>query len=355
MNLRPAASLAAALLLLPAHTHALTILLDYGHDTATDNFFNTHPVAKASLELARTNIQAAISTVLGAIPNDTYTATAGGATANYDFNFGYTNPSTGAAQTITTSTLILDEVRIFVGMRELSGSTLGQGGPGSAGLSAGGSASNAADWPAAVNAANAIAQTERLRGGGPTINVLTGPLTLGGFTGNINVAYGSSIGNLWFDIDTNDDSLPDTDLQLNAFWHFDALTAVAAGKNDFYSVAMHEMLHALGIGSSQSWTNDVSGTNWLGSNVAALLGSGNGAVDAGGAHIAGGLMSPRLLDGVMQESLMSPSILTGTRKEITQLDLAFLRDIGWQTVPEPSTAAFAALFLTGLCTRRRRS
>src|SRR5262245_21616529 len=40
---------------------AITIVLDYSHDTATDNFFNTHATAKAALEKARDDIQAAIT------------------------------------------------------------------------------------------------------------------------------------------------------------------------------------------------------------------------------------------------------------------------------------------------------
>src|SRR5262249_46284022 len=40
-------------------------------------------------------------------------------------------------------------------------------------------------------------------------------------------------------------------------------------------------------------------------------------------------------DGAAQEAAMSPSITTGTRKDITRLDLAFLRDLGWQTVAYP--------------------
>ena len=38
---------------------------------------------------------------------------------------------------------------------------------------------------------------------------------------------------------------------------------------------------------------------------------------------------------------MDPSLTTGTRKELTALDLAFLRDIGWETIiPNLSSADF---------------
>lgn len=43
-------------------------------------------------------------------------------------------------------------------------------------------------------------------------------------------------------------------------------------------------------------------------------------------------MSIRISDGEEQEVLMDSNITVGTRKELTLLDLAFLRDIGYDTV-----------------------
>lgn len=332
---------------------ALSLMLDYTHDTATDNFFNSHPVAKASLEAARNDIQAAITTLLGAINNDVTTGTFGSTSATYNFNFGYTNPSTGAAQSITIATSPVDQVVIYVGMRELAGASLGQGGPGSTGLSVGGGGFPA-EWPSATAAANALASAERLRGSGPTIGVLSGTIGLGGVDGTVTVPFGSSIGNLWFDNDTNNDTATDTLSQLEASWHFDHTIPVAPGKSDFYTVALHEMLHTLGFGGSVSWNANVTGSNWSGANVTALMGSGSGVVDPGGAHVAGGILTPRLSDGVLQEAVMSPTLTVGTRKTLTQLDLAFLRDINWQTIPEPSTATLGILALASLGRRRRR-
>lgn len=124
------------------------------------------------------------------------------------------------------------------------------------------------------------------------------------------------MGNLWFDNDSNNDTVTDTDPQLDAYWHFDYSTPVAAGKSDFYSVALHEMLHVLGFGIGQSWNSNVSGTTWLGSEVSTLMGTGTGMVDGGGAHVASGVTSPRLSDGILQETVMSPSIVVGTRKTL---------------------------------------
>ena len=353
MKIRTAATTVTGVLVFASQASALTVLLDYTHDTSTDNFFNTHPVAKAALEAARNDIQSAITTILNPIVNDVTSVTFNTTTANYNFSLGYTNPSTGAAESIALSTMGADQVRVFVGMRELSGSTLGQGGPGSAGLSIGGSGSPA-DWLTTVSMANAAATGERLRGGGPHINTLSGIVTLGGAPATAQVNFGSAIGNLWFDNDTNNDGFTDGDPALDAYWHFDHTAAVAAGKADFYSVALHELLHGLGFGTSTSWNNRLSGSNWTGPEVIALQGNGTGLVDSGGAHIASGILSPRLSDSVLQETVMSPSITLGTRKTLTALDLAFLRDINWQTIPEPGTWTLSLAAVTGLLLRRKR-
>jgi hypothetical protein len=98
-----------------------------------------------------------------------------------------------------------------------------------------------------------------------------------------------------------------------------------------------------------------SGTTWLGGNAQALNGgSGLNLISSDGAHIAEGIMSPRVKDGVLQEAAMDPSILTGTRKYLTQMDLAFLRDLNYVTVPEPSVFALSGATLLCAAARRRR-
>ncbi|MGK0187822.1 MAG: hypothetical protein ACI9R3_003613 [Verrucomicrobiales bacterium] len=55
---------------------------------------------------------------------------------------------------------------------------------------------------------------------------------------------------------------------------------------------------------------------------------------------------------------MGPAIAAGVRKEITELDVAFLNDIGWiaAAVPEPGTASFLLLgAMVGFARRRRAS
>lgn len=98
------------------------------------------------------------------------------------------------------------------------------------------------------------------------------------------------------------------------------------------------------------------GNDWLGANVNALV-SGDDLVDSGGSHITAGTMSRRLGDLLAQEAAMDPDIAAGQRKYITEVDLAFLRDIGWQTVaiPEPSSAFAVVGVSVGVLLCRRRA
>lgn len=68
-------------------------------------------------------------------------------------------------------------------------------------------------------------------------------------------------------------------------------------------------------------------------------------------------MSATVVGSVAQAAVMAPNITTGTRKLLTQVDLAVLRDLGFTTtaIPEPSTyAALAGLIALALAINRRR-
>ena len=97
---------------------------------------------------------------------------------------------------------------------------------------------------------------------------------------------------------------------------------------------MHELGHLLGIGTSNSWNNLISGSNFTGAASSALFG---GFVPLSGdlGHWAEGTLG----NSGTQEALMDPSILEGTRKVFTDLDLAGLTDVGWEVTPIPVPAA----------------
>ena len=118
-------------------------------------------------------------------------------------------------------------------------------------------------------------------------------------------------------------------------------------------MALHEILHAIGYGASETWDSLKSGTSWTGPEaIAANGGSGIGLVNGGGDHLAPNTMSTTINGGVSQEVVMDPNLTVGTRKYLTELDLAVLRDLGYSTIPEPSSGL---LLLCGACfTLRRR-
>ena len=339
---------------LAACAHALSLQLDYSYDAANGNFFGLNPTAKAAVDAAAADIGNAILPSLGAIPTDTFNGTNGQTNVTIDWKVTFSNPSTGATVTLQTFTRLADDIVIYVGMRPLLGPTLGQGGPGGAGINLSGSGLPA-QWVGAVNNAQSASNAVMPRDGGPIVGSLRGSSTFGTATANYDLKYGAILGNLWLDSDSNNDGTVDSASLLDSYWHYDHTSAVAAGQNDMYSVALHELIHSIGFGSSESWTSLVSGTTWLGAQATQLNGgSGTNLVSPDGAHIASGLMSPRLSDSVMQEAVMDPTLTAGTRKSLTQLDLAFLRDLGYATIPEPSVAALASLGAVLLWRRRRR-
>jgi len=297
----------------------------------------------AALEAAAADINAAIDfSCLEAVTSDTITGTSGGSQANFTFGKFYLNPADGAVSQTSSTLIPAGQVNIFAGARMLTGNTLGVGSSGGTGLSTGGTFTNQSQFDQAVAAAEANEQHSR--GSGPIISVSSG--TLAG--SNFSFDQGLHTGSIAFNDTAN--------------WHFDHTTAVTAGLNDFYSVAVHELLHAIGFGISTSWQSLISGTNYLGANgIAANGGSGAGLVNGAGSHLAMGIMSPRLSDGVLQEVIMDPDLTVGTRKELTELDLAVMQDLGLKTtlppfsaVPEPSSLTLLALGGVVLCGRRRK-
>ena len=246
-----------------------------------------------------------------------------------------------------------DTIKIFVGARNLEGSTLGQGGPGGAGVSLGVNGFES-EWVAAMAAAETASNSVFQRGSQvPIIGNLSDSFTVGSTTANYSLNYGPVVGNLWFDDDTDNADGTDDATRLGNYWHFDHTTAVAVGKIDFYSVALHEILHAMGFGLGNEWTSNVSGTSWLGADSIAANGIGVGLVDVNGAHLATSISSTALEGGAAQDVV---SISTGVRKTLTALDLAILTDLNYSAVPEPAHAAvlFGALALGLVGSRRRR-
>jgi len=333
---------------------ALTINLDYSFDST--NFFGTNTTAKAALEAAASDLSAVIQPSLGAVSTDIFTGTNGSTSVTADWFLTFHNPTTGSTVTLSTFTFAANSITIYAGASHLAGATLGEGGSGGAGFNLSGSISSEAAWPGAVANLQAASNTVLTRSSGPVIGSLSGNTTVGSTTASYQLDYGALIGAITFDDDTDNNGAGDNVTALNNYWHFDHTTSVAAGKNDFYSVALHELVHALGIGSSDTWQGLASGTTWTGANAIALNGgTGANLLSLDGGHLASSFMSTRLtmFGGGVQEVALDPSITTGTRKYLTEMDAAFLRDLGYAAIPEPSSAFFLAAGTLILGLRRR--
>ena len=284
MNTTTSARLAAVLLAAMAtSSQALILEFDYSYDS--NGFFS---------DVARKNtLEAAGSYFASLITDDLTAITSGGGNS---FNAIFSNPATGASTTINDFSVAADTVTIFAGGRALSGSTLGQGGPGGYSISG---TSTFVD--------NAVTRGETGDTQGPTATDFA--------------PWGGSI---TFDTD--------------ASWYFDddVSTLEAFSGNDFYSVALHELGHLLGIGTADSWDNLINGSGEFTGAASTAVYGGNVPLASTG-HWADGVSG--LVDGASQEAAMTPSITTGTRKVFTDLDVAGLQDVGWEVSPVPVPAA----------------
>ena len=155
------------------------------------------------------------------------------------------------------------------------------------------------------------------------------------------------------------------DVTSNWYVDPDPATTEAFSGFDFYSVAVHELAHVLGVGTTGSWFSMIDGANgFVGSNAVAAYSAATGQPETavptapGNGHWANGTQS--FLDGVLREAALDPSIGFGQRKPLTDLDWAALDDIGWEVavtaVPEPETYAMmlAGLGLLGFAALRRQ-
>lgn len=303
-------STALALLVASQGSQAITIDFDYSLDSS--NFFSSNPNAVTALEAAGTYLSTRLSDSLNAI-------TTSGSNV---FNLSFLNPSTGASTIINNANIAANTLVVYVGGASLGGSTLGQGGPG------GWSASGTTTFFSAI----------RTRGGGDTSN--------SDGNGVPAVDFAPWGGTIKFNNTSS--------------WYYDADPSTLEsfpGQSDFYSVALHELGHVLGYGTSDSWSNQISGgTSFIGAHAEAANG-GSPVPLANSAHWQEGLMST--VAGVPQEAAMDPSILVGSRKLFTDVDWAGLADIGWQVtatpVPVPPAAVLFASSLMGLLRWRRKA
>ncbi|HMP15886.1 MAG TPA: hypothetical protein PKD72_02590, partial [Gemmatales bacterium] len=157
-------------------------------------------------------------------------------------------------------------------------------------------------------------------------------------------------------------------------WHFGINTAAPLGQTDFYSIALHEIGHALGlsVGFNQ-WLDFQSSATFLGPQAVAALNADNNSsatflnqVSATNRHWQDGTHqsfifsagNPNLAGtvglGVLQDLLMEPTAnFTGSlrRFEVTNVEVGALQDLGWSvlSIPEPTTLALLGCLIVFTC------
>ena len=278
--------------LAPALRAEITVQFDYTYDTG---FFTDHPERQATLQFAADSLTRFLDNLDAITPS-------GGNT----WKAQIARPDTGALLYVPNPAVPADTLIVYVGARDMS-DALGKGGPG--GYTASGS-------PAWLN-------TVSTRGEANATCLL--PTDQGKWGGHITF-----------------DAAPDWD------WYFGLDPAgLAWNEADFLSVASHELGHVLGIGINPAngcgtpWgTYVLEGPNrFTGPESVAEYGD-DVPLGINKAHWAMGTMSE--VDGVAQETAMSPVITIGTRKLFTDLDYAGLDDVGWDVVSSQAAWSGAA-------------
>lgn len=254
---------------------AITVTIDYTFDSS--NFF-------APASGRREVLEAAVNEVASQL-GDSFNEIVPHKDASFDtWTALFTNPATGSSQTMVDLIVGENEIIVYVGARQLGSSTLGIGGYGGASTISG-----TQNW------------LDRVIGRGNPGALLS-----------LETDFAPWGGSLAFDNDTN--------------WFFGLTTAgLSSGQSDFYSVAVHEFTHLLGVGTAPSWDNLISGSAFTGAVATAEYdGAGSPPVSNDQGHWADGLLD----NG--RETAMDPSLLQGSRKTMTALDFAALDDIGWE-------------------------
>ena len=274
----------------------VTFSFDYSNDTST-LFGNTVDgiAAKATLERAAQVFSDRLLDPLTPI----------NATTN-SWSAKYINPSTGNSAAAADLSVAANTIKIYVGGRPL-GTDLGSGGPGGYDLFTNNAALKTAIRTRGQSGADAATPTDFGTWGG-------------------SIAFNSALSN----------------------WNFTA-SAPATGKNDFYSAALHEIAHVLGIGTAGSWNAQLTPTvttfgdiqyvgPFAGTKSAAIFGgsvplqtppapASSTATVIHAAHFSSGTTASTGF--ITQALLMSPTLPTATRRQLTLLDWAALDDIGW--------------------------
>ncbi len=287
------------LVLVGSASNASAIKIDLRYDYDTNGFFN-QPGAKEAMRQVADYYEVLIHDSLAEINPSQHTSASWTAT--------FEHPATGSANFPVANMVVpANTLIIFAGGRSL-GTPAGRGGPGGWG------------WSGFQNWGDLVASRGQS-------GALSSPVTDFG-------PWGGAIS-----------------FNTTHTWNFTA--SPVSNKTPFFPIALHEMGHLLGMGIADSWLAKISGGNFTGAYATASFG---GNVPVSGSHwlndgncvlpdghdpldpdnvlskVFGAFNSPH---GYAQIALMDPSSCSAGPflKVMTDLDLAGLRDIGWQVEP----------------------
>ena len=251
------------------NTGNLRIRFDYSFDTS--NFFTAE---------RREVLEAAAEIVVGRLGDNLAGFTSAGTNT---FTANLFHPSTGDQLTIPNFSVQANEFVVFAGSRDLPPGALAEAGPG------GGSANSNFFQVVQARGQFGVPQTDFAPWGG-------------------GISFDSRVE-----------------------WHTD-LTSTAdltSASNDMVSVAVHELLHVMGVSSGiDSFDRFIVGGRFTGpATVAAFDQSGAPQLAPDNVHFLEGTT-----DGG-EEASLDPTITRGTRKLPTDLDFALLDDLGWDLLP----------------------
>lgn len=301
---------------------AINIRIDYSRDT-NDFFGAGNPQGAAAGAQAKAALEAAAAFYSNHL-EDTFSSISAPATFNgaqggqakFFWKRKFIDPATGANHAEVNTQVSANEYVIYVGARDLPESQLGNGG---AGGYVGGFAARSGNLTSAENA---------------EINTKVAQFLSESTKRGETSGFGRWGGSLAFDRPT--------------IWHFNHTTNPGGGTQDFYSVALHELAHALGFGAADEWEALVSGSGFTGANSLSIhTPSGNvplASTDDTGHWQQAIAASPIYGGSGNQTPLMVPTIVPGVRRLLTNLDAAGLADIGWE-IALPGTSASAATSL----------
>lgn len=304
------------LLLCAQRADAITLQINYSYDTS--NFFGAgNPQGATAGAQAKASLEAAAN-YFSSILNDSFTAiqtpapyhsSVSDGVVTWTWDESFSNPTTGLSTTVENPVVSANQYVIYAGARSLAGATAGIGGPGGFG------------WSSDITGSNSFTQADINQ-----INATTSSFSAAVETRGQPTGFARWGGTITFDTSSRS-------------WSFDHTVAPVASTTDFYSVAIHELAHALGFGEggggSSDWGSLVSGSSFVGANAMNQNGGVSVPLSADLAHWAAGKQSVIYGTSTPQEAAMDPDILDGTRKRFTELDAAALKDIGWDVIAPP--------------------